>query len=121
MFSKRLFSNFFLSPKGPPSSFLIFYSKLKFQKAQRVSPFKFFGTMRLAQNSYFSIRVPKRVPKDPPFTISKSLSFLSLRYGAFFEIFEFYQRASPCSFRFVKTFSEPKWPRFEFFGIVRLF
>ena len=49
------FPNFFLSPKGPPSIFLIFYSKLKFQKAQRVSPFKFFGTMRLAQNSYSSI------------------------------------------------------------------
>ena len=49
------FSNFLLSPNGPPSSFLIFCSKLKFQKTQRVSPFKFFGTMRLAQNSYFSI------------------------------------------------------------------
>ena len=33
------FRNFFLSPKGPPSSFLIFCSKLKFQKAQRIPPF----------------------------------------------------------------------------------
>ena len=33
------FSNFLLSPNGPPSSFLIFCSKLKFQKAQRVPPF----------------------------------------------------------------------------------
>ena len=33
------FLKLFLSPKGPPSSFLIFCSKLKFQKAQRVIPF----------------------------------------------------------------------------------
>ena len=33
------FSNFLLSPNGPPSSFLIFCSKLKFQKAQRVPLF----------------------------------------------------------------------------------
>ena len=126
----------FLFPKGPPSSFLIFYCKMKFQKAQRVSPFKFFGTMRLAQNSYFSIfrffleyffNFSKGSPsffkifcniidikqsqgspildfsalwdwlkilifrfffffqktqRVPLFTISKSLSFLSLEYGA---------------------------------------
>ena len=35
------FSNFLLSPNGPPSSFLIFCSKLKFQKAQRL-PFLVF-------------------------------------------------------------------------------
>ena len=60
----NFFSKFFVSPKSPPSSFLIFYSKLKFQKAQRVFPFKFFGTMRLAQNSHFSIFFQKtqRVP-----------------------------------------------------------
>ena len=34
-----IFFRIFLSPKGPPSSFLLFCSKLKFQKAQRVSPF----------------------------------------------------------------------------------
>ena len=62
------FSKNFLSPKGPPSSFLIFYSKLKFQKAQRVSPLKFFGTMRPAQNSYFSIFLFfSKNPKGPPF------------------------------------------------------
>ena len=37
-----------------PPSFLIFCSKLNFQQTQWVSPFKFFGTMRLFQNSHFS-------------------------------------------------------------------
>ena len=76
------FSNF-LSPKGSPSSFLIFYSKLKFQKAQRVSPFKFFGTMRLAQNSCFSIfrfflEYFFNVPKGSP--LQKALPFGPARY-----------------------------------------
>ena len=35
-------------------NFLIYYRQLKFKKVQRVSPFKFFGTIRLAQNSYSS-------------------------------------------------------------------
>ena len=52
----RLFSKYFLSPKGPLQFFLKFCSKLKFQKAQRVSIF----------------------------TILKTLRFLSLRYGADF-------------------------------------
>ena len=41
-----------LSPKGP-SSFLIFCSKLKFQKAQRVSPFYFFGNETVSKFSFF--------------------------------------------------------------------
>ena len=55
------FSNFLLSPNGPPSSFLIFCSKLKFQKAQRVSPFKFFGTMRLSKFSFFFENFYKKI------------------------------------------------------------
>ena len=35
----RLFFRIFLLPKGPPFNFLIFCSKLKFQKARRVPPF----------------------------------------------------------------------------------
>ena len=49
----RLFE-FLCRQRVPLSSFLIFCSQLKFQKAQTVSPFKFFGTMRLFQNSHFS-------------------------------------------------------------------
>ena len=67
------FSNFLLSPNGPPSSFLIFCSKLKFQKAQRVSPFNFFGTMRLSKFSFFfrkflqkNFRIFLNVSKGPP-------------------------------------------------------
>ena len=48
------FRIFFCRQTVPPSSFLILCSKLKFQKAQRVSPFYSFGTMRLFQNSHFS-------------------------------------------------------------------
>ena len=47
------FSNFLLSPNGPPSSFLIFCSKLKFQKAQRV-PLSSFSALWDFQNSHFS-------------------------------------------------------------------
>ena len=48
------FFRIFLSPKGPPSNFLIFCNKLDFQKV------------------------------EIPFTISKTLRFLSLRYSADF-------------------------------------
>ena len=105
------FSNFLLSPNGPPSSFLIFCSKLKFQKAQRVSPFKFFGTMRLSKFSFFFSKIStkkfsnffkclqrpsfiflifcnkldfRKAEIVPPFTILKTLRFLSLRYSADF-------------------------------------
>ena len=57
------FSKFFCRQRIPSSSFLIFRSKLKFQKAQRVSPFQFFGTMRLFQKSHFSFFFSKIFPK----------------------------------------------------------
>ena len=37
-FFQKIFKFFFCRQTVPPSSFLIFYSKLKFQKAQRVPP-----------------------------------------------------------------------------------
>ena len=52
----QLFFDFFLSPKGPPSSFLIFCNRLDFQKVERV----------------------------PPLTNFKNCAFLSLRYSADF-------------------------------------
>ena len=42
-----------MSPKGPTSISLIFSNKLQFQKAQSGSPFTFYGTIRLFQNSHF--------------------------------------------------------------------
>ena len=55
----RLFFRFFCLPRVLPSSlFLIFCSKLKCQKAQRVSPFKYFGTIRL-----FKILIFRKVKK----------------------------------------------------------
>ena len=62
IFSKN-FSNFFNVSKGSPSIFLIFCNKLDFQKAQMVSPFYFFGTMRLFQNSHFSFFFQKYFQK----------------------------------------------------------
>ena len=41
----------------------------------------------------------------------------------FFRKFRILSKGTPCifwSFRFVKTFNEPEWSLFEFFGIVRL-
>ena len=63
IFSKK-FSNFFNVSKGSPSIFLIFCNKLNFQKAQMVSPFYFFGTMRLFQNSHFSFFFQKYFQKN---------------------------------------------------------
>ena len=48
---RLFFRNFFCRQTVPPSSFLTFCSKLKFQKAQRVPPSLVFGTLR---NSHFS-------------------------------------------------------------------
>ena len=63
---------FLLSPNGPPSSFLIFCSKLKFQKAQRVplSSFRHCGTV-----SKFSFFVFSKVfsKKCPNFLLSPSI------------------------------------------------
>ena len=93
------------SPKAPFNFVLIFCSKLKFQKAQRVPPFEFFGNMRLFRNSHFSFFrkffiISEGSPfqffdilqqtglskswKGPPFTISKPLHFLSFGYSADF-------------------------------------
>ena len=48
-------------------------------------------------------------------------SFFFRHYATFFsKIFGIYQLHFFWSFRFVKTFNEPEWPLFEFFGIVRL-
>ena len=51
--------------------------------------------------------------------------FFFRHYATFFsKIIEIYQRVPPWvfrSFRFLKTFNEPKWPLLKFFGIVRLF
>ena len=55
------FFEFSFVAKRSPSSFLIFCSKLKFQKAQRVSPFKFFGTMRLSKFSFFFENFYKKI------------------------------------------------------------
>ena len=40
------FENFLMSQKSPLSSFLIFCNRIYVNKAQRVPPFTFFGTMR---------------------------------------------------------------------------
>ena len=52
----RLFLSFF-TLKGPFSFFFIFCNKLDFQKAQRVPPFPFFGTMRLFRRSRFRLKL----------------------------------------------------------------
>ena len=86
---------------------------MEFQKVHRIPPFKFFGRMRLFQNSYFLFffenflknfsnfskclrRVPsffsifcnkldfQKAERGPLFTILKPLGFLSLRYSANF-------------------------------------
>ena len=57
-------------------------------------------------------------PKGPP------VGFFPALCDFFFEKFKILSKGTPCifqSFRFVKTFIEPEWPLFEFFGIVRLF
>ena len=106
----RFFFLIFFVSKGPPSSFLIFYSKLKFQKAQKVSPFKFFGTMRLAQNSYFSFS--SKNPKGPPFTFSKSLSFWALDMAPTLDV--------PVLFRLKLGFLKI-YPQILFFNTIRNF
>ena len=63
----QFFSKTFLMSKGSPLHlFKIFCNKLEFQKAQRVSPFTFLGTMRLFQNSHFSseLRFSQYIPTN---------------------------------------------------------
>ena len=50
---RLFFSNFLLPPNGPPSSFLIFCSKLKFQKAQRVPLSSFRHCETVSKFSFF--------------------------------------------------------------------
>ena len=78
----RLFSNFLLS-NGPTLIFLIFCSKLKCQKAQRASPFKYFGTMRLFKIIIF--RVFFENLKKSIFLVSKgsSLQFFDILQTGF--------------------------------------
>ena len=102
----RHFFEIVLSPKCPLFKFFDILQQTEVSKAQSVSPFYFFGTMRLFQYShccFFSkifSNVSKGSPfnffdilqqtgfsksrKDPPFTILKTLRFLSLRYSADF-------------------------------------
>ena len=73
--------------------------------------------LALNHNIFMLPKVQQVRPKGPPF------GFFSALCNFFSKIFGFYQRVTPCfflSFRFVKTFNEPEWPLFEFFGIVRL-
>ena len=48
------FGNFLMSPKGPPSIFLIFCNKLYFIKAQRFPPFTIFDFVRFFKMIIFS-------------------------------------------------------------------
>ena len=68
------FRIFFCRQTVPPSSFLIFCSKLTFQKAQKVPLSSFFGTVRnFSHFSFFDIfsqkffRIFLMTPKGPPF------------------------------------------------------
>ena len=80
----------FLSPKGHPSSFLIFCSKLKFQKAQRVSPliFEKKRKMRILKQSHSAEKVERGDP----------LGFLKLQFAAK------YQKTQPSISRRLYTF-----------------
>ena len=68
--------------------------------------------------------LPKVDARPKLFFVSFFLfGFFSALWDFFSKIFGLYQRVPPCifwSFRFVKTFNEPEWLLFEFFGIVRL-
>ena len=71
------FENFLMSQKSPLSSFLIFCNRIYVNKAQRVPPFTFFGTMR-----HF---LKEKNQKFQVFFFKKSLlRILSLRYSADF-------------------------------------
>ena len=52
-FLRLIFENFLMSPKGPPFIFLIFCNRTNVKKFQRVSSFRFFGTMRLLKIRIF--------------------------------------------------------------------
>ena len=109
------FFRFFCLHRVPTYKFfLIFCSKLMCQKAQRVYPFKYFGTMRLFkililrlffENFKFQRKIEfffvskgsplhffdilqktgfSKNPKGALFTVLKTLRFLSLRYSADF-------------------------------------
>ena len=63
-----------MSPKGPPSSFLIFCNRRYVNKSKRVPPFTFFGTMRHL--------LKEKNCKIPSFFSKKNVSrFLSLKYS----------------------------------------
>ena len=60
----RIF-DFFLPSKGPPSSFLMFCSKRKSQKAQRVSPLEYFDSETVSKLSFLVV-FDFFVSKGPP-------------------------------------------------------
>ena len=67
------FSIFFCLQKVPPSSFFDILQQLKCQKAQRVSPFMHFGTMRLFK--IFIFRFFSKIEKNRNFFVSKGPPF----------------------------------------------
>ena len=104
-----------LTLNGP--HFTIFYLFCCSSSTNFLKPESGGSILALNHNIFMLPKVQQVRPKGPPF------GFFSALCNFFSKIFGFYQRVTPCfflSFRFVKTFNEPEWPLFEFFGIVRL-
>ena len=110
------FFDFFLFPKGPPSSFSIFCSKLKFQKAQRVFLFTFLGSMRLLKTSHFCFFFEnfliyyrqlkfKKAQRVSPFKFFGTIRLAQNSYSSNFRFF-------PNFFNATYIFKNPKGPLF---------
>ena len=128
------FFEIFLSPKGPPSSFLIFYSKLKFQKSQRVPLSIFwhcetFPKIEISPFNFLMIcdRMDVEKPQRVPLSLFRHCEtfFLSPK-GPPFNFFDNLQqigclkipKGPPFSFSALRLFFEilffsPKGPRFN--------
>ena len=83
---ETFFSKYFCLQRVPPSSFFDILQQIEVSKSPKGLPFQVFRHYETGSKfSFFDFSFFfSKNPKGPPFTISKSLSFLSLRYGADF-------------------------------------
>ena len=137
-FFQKIFKFFFCRQTVPPSSFLIFCSKLKFQKAQRVPLSSFRHCETVSKFSFFvfskvfskNFQIFLLSPNGPPFKFFDILQQTEVSKspkGPPFLVFRHCETFKILIFRFFEFFSKnfqifllsPNGPPFKFFDILQ--
>ena len=123
-FLRLIFENFLMSPKGPPFIFLIYCNRTNVKKFQRVSSFRFFGTMRLLKfRIFFEIFSKKKTfgvfymrlfqfffIEVPPQFLPKMKRFMTVKDSSRFSALCDFKKIA-CDLQ--KYFSKIFWKNFE--------